>query len=63
MQKKSGRKSLSDVAPLSVLTSGSRKFTTDYPDHPLVNDISHKAGLFDESAQLFDVPPVAAVGA
>ncbi|KZP25550.1 hypothetical protein FIBSPDRAFT_783108 [Athelia psychrophila] len=39
------------------------KFTTDYPDHPLVNDISHKASLFDESAQLFDVPPVAAVGA
>ncbi|KAF7985132.1 hypothetical protein HWV62_7680 [Athelia sp. TMB] len=39
------------------------QFVTDHPSHPMVNDVGEKAGLFDESAQLFEVPPMAVVGA
>lgn len=50
--------------PLSLLMCPEfRKFITDYPSHPLVTDVGEKAGLFDEAASLFDVPPMAVVGA
>lgn len=41
----------------------SRKFINDYPDHPLVVDVAEKAGLFDEAAVNFEVPPLPQVAA
>jgi len=35
------------------------KFINEHPSHPLVTDVAQKAGLFDEAAQNFDVPPLA----
>ncbi|KIM90464.1 hypothetical protein PILCRDRAFT_812218 [Piloderma croceum F 1598] len=35
------------------------KFIHDHPNHPLVVDVAQKAGLFDEAAANFEVPPLA----
>lgn len=40
------------------------KFINEYPSHPLVVDVAQKAGLFDEAAVNYEVPPLAvAIGA
>lgn len=40
-----------------------RKFINEHPSHPLVTDVAQKAGLFDEAAQNFEVPPLAVAAA
>jgi hypothetical protein len=35
------------------------KFIHDHATHPLVADVAQKAGLFDEAAANFEVPPLA----
>jgi len=37
--------------------------SSQYPTHPLVIDVSHKAELFDELCAKFDVPPLATAAA
>jgi coatomer protein complex subunit epsilon len=39
------------------------KFIDEHPSHPLVTDVAQKAGLFDEAAQNFEVPPLAVAAA
>ena len=38
------------------------KFIHDHGSHPLVADVAQKAGLFDEAAANFEVPPLAVKG-
>lgn len=39
------------------------QLSSQYPTHPLVIDVSHKAELFDELCAKFDVPPLATAAA
>lgn len=39
------------------------KLTQEFPNHPLVKDVSEKADLFDDAAAKFDIPPLPTVAA
>jgi coatomer protein complex subunit epsilon len=34
------------------------KFINEHPGHPMVADVAEKAGMFDEAAANFEVPPL-----
>jgi len=37
------------------------KLAKEFPNHPLVRDVSEKAGLFDEAAAKFSIPSLPTV--